>query len=115
MRKKKYPSNVLEQAQDVIQAWNQIGTNQAFGTLSAAAFTAEVTTASTLIGDVSKLETQLNDKRNQRDAALAAMWDKVKRVRAIVKGSYGDDSNQYNLMGGTRLSDRKPRTHKTTS
>jgi hypothetical protein len=34
-------------------------------------------------------------------------WDKLKPVRSTVKGLYGDDSSQYELVGGTRMSDRK--------
>jgi hypothetical protein len=43
------------------------------------------------------------------------MWDKVKRVRAGVKANYGDDSSQYEMVGGTRLSERKSPTRRTTS
>jgi hypothetical protein len=43
------------------------------------------------------------------------MWDKVKRVRAGVKANYGDDSSQYEMVGGTRLSERKPPTRRITS
>jgi hypothetical protein len=35
------------------------------------------------------------------------VWEKVKRVRAGVKGNYGDGSSQYEMVGGTRLSERK--------
>ena len=52
------------------------------------------------------------DKRNQRDALYAQIWDKVKRVRNGVKGIYGDDSSQYEVIGGTRLSERKTPTRK---
>jgi hypothetical protein len=38
---------------------------------------------------------------------LSALWDCVKRLRATVKGVYSDDSSEYDLVGGTRLSDRK--------
>lgn len=48
--------------------------------------------------------------RNQRDALIAMTWDQVKRVRTGVKGIYGDDSSEYEMVGGTRLSDRKPRS-----
>jgi hypothetical protein len=113
MRKRKYPGDVLEQTQEVIQAWNQISTTQVFGTLTVASLTSDLTAVNTMVTDVCKLETQLNDKRNQRDAALAALWDKLKRTRANFKGTYGDDSYQYNLVGGTRISERKTRTRKT--
>jgi hypothetical protein len=109
---KKFPSNTLEQAQKVLDAWNQISTTLAFGTLNAAALTTDITAAKTLETDISKLERQLEDKRNQREAVYTNLWDKVKRVRSGVKSNYGDDSYQYDLIGGTRTSDRKPRTRK---
>ena len=41
-----------------------------------------------------------------------SLWDKVKRVRNVIKGTYGDDSSHYEMVGGIRMSDRKFRTHK---
>jgi hypothetical protein len=38
---------------------------------------------------------------------LAGIWDRIKRVRATVKGAYGDDSSEYELVGGTRMSERR--------
>jgi hypothetical protein len=35
------------------------------------------------------------------------MWDAVKRTRATVKGTNGDDSTEYKLIGGTRMSERR--------
>jgi hypothetical protein len=43
---------------------------------------------------------------------MTALWDKVKRVRKGVKANYGDDSSQYEMVGGTRTSERQPRTRK---
>jgi hypothetical protein len=58
---------------------------------------------------------QLADKRNQREQLCIAIWDKVKRVRASVRGIYGDDSTQYELVGGTRMSDRKTHVRKVST
>jgi hypothetical protein len=55
-----------------------------------------------------RLEQQLSDLRNERDELQKLTWDQVKRCRFAIKGIYGDDSRQYELVGGTRLSDRKP-------
>lgn len=107
MPKKLYPSNVLDQAQTVITAWNQIGPTVALGTLLPAALTGDITAATQVESQITSLEVQLTNARNQRDALYANMWDKVKRVRAGAKANYGDDSSQYEMMGGTRLSDRK--------
>ena len=112
MPNKKFPSDVVEQAQDVLAGWAQIGPTVAFGTLTSALLTTDVNAYAPLDADINKLEKQLADKRNQRDFLCSSIWDKVKRVRASVRGNYGDDSTQYELVGGTRLSDRKPRTRR---
>ncbi len=61
------------------------------------------------------LDAQLTDLRNRRDALFLRLWDKVKRVRAGVKGMYGDDSSQYEMVGGTRMSERRSRTRKAAA
>jgi hypothetical protein len=112
MTKRVFPSNVLAQAQQVLVGWGQVSPTLTFGTLNPAALTADVTAAAPLQTEIEKLEIQLADKRNQRDMLYNGMWDKVKRVRAGVKANYGDDSQQYEMVGGTRTSDRKPRARR---
>jgi hypothetical protein len=107
MGKRIYPSNVLDQAQTVVAAWTQIGATVTLGTLLPAALTTDITAATTLDAQIASLELQLTNARNQRDVLYYGLWDKVKRVRAGVRANYGDDSSQYELVGGTRLSDRK--------
>jgi hypothetical protein len=101
----------IEQADDQIRKFTpketQVSATLTFGTLNPAALTADITTASTLESEISKLEIQLADKRNQRDLAYNSMWDKVKRIRAGVKANFGDDSQQFEMVGGTRTSERK--------
>jgi hypothetical protein len=50
---------------------------------------------------------KLTDLRNQRDASNREIWTMVKRVRSGIKPFFGDDSSQYEMVGGTRVSDRK--------
>ena len=115
MPNKAFPSDVISQAQDVLAGWAQIGSTVVFGTLTSALLTTDVTAYGPLDAEINKLEKQLADKRNQRDLLCATTWDKVKRVRASVRGLYGDDSTQYELVGGTRMSDRKPRVRKAVT
>ena len=115
MARKVFPSNVVEQAQDVLVGWGQVSATLAFGTLNPAALTADLTAASPLESEISKLEKQLADKRNQRDILYNNMWEKIKRVRAGVKANYGDDSQQYEMVGGTRMSERKPRARRAVT
>jgi hypothetical protein len=108
MPKKLYPTDVLTQAIDIQEAWSRIDEQLTFGNLNVGALVADITQIRSLEHSLSSLEIQLTELRNTRDAVCQSTWDKVKRVRAGVKANFGDDSSQYEMVGGTRLSDRKP-------
>jgi hypothetical protein len=114
MKPKRFPSNVQNQAEGIRAAWNQINTSMTFGNLDFMAFNAAMEKADALEGEVNDLRTLLIDRLNQRNDAYASLWDNVKRVRSGVKGIYGDDSSQYEMVGGTRASERKPRTRRVS-
>jgi len=57
-------------------------------------------------------ENQLTGLRNQRDEAYGTGWTYITRMRAGIKGIYGDDSSEYEMAGGTRRSERKPRSRR---
>jgi hypothetical protein len=112
MGKKFYPTDVVDQAQDVLVGWEQVSEELTFGALTPGALAEDISAAGPMESEISRLEKQLADKRDQRDILYNSIWDKVKRVRAGVKANYGDDSQQYETVGGTRTSDRKPRTRR---
>jgi len=107
-----YPSDVAVQAGSVLEAWKKIDPVLKFGTLDVAALKADIDQGKALQTEIDALDAQYTSLRNQRDALLGATWDKVKRVRASVKGLYGDDSSEYEMVGGTRKSERKTPTRK---
>lgn len=107
MGKKLYPSNVLKDAIRVRDARNKIDEELVFGGLSIAGLDMDIEEIHRTEPELIDLEHQLIDVRNRRDAVYLAAWEKVKRVRANIKGLYGDDSIEYELGGGTRRSDRK--------
>lgn len=112
MNERNYPPNVVEQAKALAEALKAIDKAFKVGELTNAALEADLEKAAAAKNLLSKLEIQITDQRNQRDAAYGELWKKVKRMRAGVKAIYGDDSSQYEMAGGTRLSERKPRTRK---
>jgi len=112
MPNKLYPADVLEQAQSVLAAWGEIDSQLVFGTLSHSALDGDIIKARQTLSQMEALEAQLTNLRNQRDAHNQEIWDKVKRARNGFKAHYGDDSSQYEMVGGTRLSERKPATKK---
>jgi len=115
MTKKPYPTDILKQAQSVMDAWKQISATLTFGDLTSDMLATDITQAGPLEAQITNLETQLTNLRDQRDDLYLGMWDKLKRVRSGVKGNYGDNSSQYEMVGGTRLSERKSPVHKTTT
>ena len=115
MTKKLYPTDVLEQAQSVLDAMNQINETMSIGTVNNSSLASDITQATQLASQMNAIEAQLTNLRNQRDALHEELWDKIKRVRNGVKANYGDDSSEYEMIGGTRRSERKAPTRKAQS
>ena len=107
MPPKKFPSDLIEQAVDLQTAWSRIDEQLTVGNFNVGSLTTEINQIRMLDSTLSDVEQQLLEVRTQREVLCLALWDKVKRARAFVKGVYGDDSLQYEMVGGTRLSDRK--------
>jgi hypothetical protein len=107
MPSKPYPPDVLDQAFKVSDAWSKIDDQMILGPLNAKALTEELKQARNIQIQLISLANQLIELRLQRDSVNESVWDKVKRMRAAIKGLYGDDSPEYELIGGTRRSERK--------
>ena len=114
MTKRLYPSNLIKQAQSVVNGWDQISPTPAFGALTVSSLAAEIKAAADLQAEVAAIEAHLADKRAERDVHHISLWNTTKRARNSIKGSFGDDSPQYKMVGGTRLSERKPPRRKST-
>ncbi len=107
MTTKTHPTDVLEQCKAAATSWAQFGEEQSLGNMGLETFTTHITEAEAIIAQINSLETQLVNLRNQREEKLADLWDRLKRVRNGVKAFYGDDSSEYEMVGGTRTSERK--------
>ncbi|HET9587534.1 MAG TPA: hypothetical protein VFO91_01985, partial [Anaerolineales bacterium] len=97
----------LAQARKVLSSWVQIDEQMVFGPVNPGALTMELNQVRGLEEQITDLENQLTDLRNRRAAHHQTVWDMLKRVRAGVKAIYGDDSSEYEMVGGTRTSERK--------
>jgi len=115
MTSKTYPTDVLAQTQAVIEAWKKIDPALTIGDLTPATLAADLERAKPIQVELDALDAQLTDLRNRRDALFLQLWDEIKRTRNGIKGIYGDDSSQYEMIGGTRISERKPASRKPTS
>jgi hypothetical protein len=108
MPSKFYPSDIVERARAGLEAWRSIDPSLAIGEMDIAALEAGIAEIGSVYSQIDALEANLIDLRNQRDDLGVALWDKLKRLHAGVRAIYGDDSSEYEMVGGTRLSDRKP-------
>lgn len=102
-----FPNNVVEQAKAVVQAMQNINPGLQVGEISLAALQDALKQVADNQDKISSLEAQLTDLRNQRISLKAALWDVLKRLRSAVKVAYGDDSSQFEMVGGTRISEKK--------
>lgn len=107
MAKKYYSPDLLNQALSIRSAWVQIDNKLAFGELTTNSLGLEIDQARTLSEEIDRIETILVEKRNQLEAHYSTIYGSMKRVRSAIKGIYGDDSTQYEMVGGTRISERK--------
>ena len=109
MSKKFIPSDLLEQAASIQDAWSRINSKMTMGDLDLTALIEDIQMLRGVELDLVSLENQLAALRNQRSSLRESTWEKLKRVRSAIRGIYGDDSSEYDLVGGTRMSERKPR------
>ena len=79
----------------------------AFGPYTTAKLVTALNRVEGVENEIRSLESRLTDLRNQRDDLYQETWDIVKRVRLGVRFIFGDDSSQYEMVGGTRASERK--------
>jgi hypothetical protein len=102
-------------AKKVLSSWVQIDEQMAFGRFTPTMLVTALNQAEGFENEIRDLENKLTDIRNRRDANQDQIWSIVKQVRLGVRYLYGDDSSQYEMVGGTRTSERKPRTRKVAA
>jgi hypothetical protein len=112
---KTFPADTLNQATTVLAACKQIDPILKIGALTQETFADKIAQAQAMQEQINGLELQLTKLRNQRDTQNADIWELIKRVRSTIKGMYGDDSSEYEMVGGTRMSERKRPTRKAMS
>jgi hypothetical protein len=91
------------------EAWTNIGQNTTCGDLTLAELQASITDLETAETVIARLQDLLTNARNELKDKRYTTWNLVKRVRAGAKAKHGDDSDEYERFGGTRLSDRRVR------
>ena len=107
MTNKNYPPDVADEGRAVLEAWKAIDPAFELGGMALAEMEASLNKLGGIYALLDGLDAQITELRNQRDAAGEDLWDRVKRVRTGVKSVFGDNSSEYEVVGGTRMGDRK--------
>src|SRR5215208_5550729 len=102
MRRKLYPINTVARAKHIAAASELIGPTITFANFTNRVFHNEITQVEGIELKIKNAEIELEALRNERDAMYMSLWDKVKRMYAGIKATYGDDSVQYEMVGRTR-------------
>jgi len=78
-------------------------------------FDTEVSDFETAVATLDEKDSAMVPLRNDRDVRLDRMNNLNVRLRAGIKGYFGDNSDEYELAGGTRSLDRKLRARGAAS
>lgn len=105
---------LLQEANEVKKALEKIGAGLPEG-LTAADMAAKIAGLEAVVGEVDAANADLTRLVNRKGEQAEAVSDHIVQVRAAVKGIFGADSSEYDMVGGTRTSERKPYTKKAVT
>lgn len=109
----KTKDQTLAEAEKLIRVW-QANPTLSMGEITLVKFQEAVDAlrqAGTMVDEARTALTGLINGANDKRSIVAKL---ITRVRSVVRGTYGPDSSQYEQVGGTRASERKPAKRKTT-
>ena len=103
-------SDVLDKMNAAIASWQAIDPTLKFGDLSLDMMQSALEQGQAPRNRIKTLEIQLTDLRDRRDAVYHTGSQYINRLRDGIMSRYGEDSSEYEMVGQTRLSERKPRS-----
>jgi hypothetical protein len=106
--------SMLSEAEQIARVWMD---NPTFtlGDLTLAQFQTQITNLRTQRGATEDLRTQLTAAINGTNSKALAISEAITRARSGFRAFFGPDSTQYEQAGGTRKSERKRPTRKSTT
>ena len=108
MARKRRTSGVIETTRQRLAGFKQIDPAPDFGgNLNAAGGQAIITDFTGELDSYNQNTAALDEQQNLVDSKEDAANDWNKRVLAAVGAKYGTDSSEYEMVGGTRTSERK--------
>lgn len=97
----------LAEIRRAMEGWQQIDPSLTLGTLSIEQIQRQIEEFETINDSITAAEVNLTRLRNDRHGKRKELNESRKRILSAIRGLYGDDSNEYEMVGGTRLSERR--------
>ena len=97
---------LLQEAHEIKEALEQMGENVPAG-ISAAEMESRIAALESIISELDKVNANRTQLVNSKSDQAQHVSDYIVQVRAVVKGILGSDSSEYEMVGGTRASERK--------
>lgn len=97
---------LLQEAHEIKQALEQMGEDVPAG-ISAAEMESRLVELESVISELDTVNAHRTQLVNSKADEAKHVSDYIVQVRAVVKGIKGADSSEYEMVGGTRASERK--------
>jgi hypothetical protein len=97
---------LLQEAGEVKEALEKIGAGLP-DAISAVEMETRIADLEAKVSALDALNAERTRLVNEKGDKAEELSDYLVRVRAAVKGIFGDDSSEYEMVGGTRASERK--------
>ena len=108
MARQKRSSPILEAARRRLAGLKAIKPKTNYGPgLAEEDFEKDITDPEALLARYNQMSSEMDDLLNQIQAGEARAADKSRRILSATEATYGPDSSEYEMVGGTRLSERK--------
>ena len=114
MARIKRKSAVLEAARIRLAGLKAINPKANLGAnLTEEIYTAKIESLSNRLDGYNTMLSELDEEQNEVNREESETADLSRRILSAGEAQYGPDSNEYEMLGGTRTSDRKKQTKKS--
>lgn len=97
---------LLQEAGEVKEALEKIGDGLP-DAVSAAEMETRIAALEAKVGELDALNAERTRLVNEKGENAGNLSDYIVQVRSVIKGVFGADSSEYDMVGGTRTSERK--------
>ena len=104
-RASSFPRDTLEQAEIVKHGWTQVGPKLTVPNLDEYGFLEKLAEARRQAEKAEQLKAERARAIQERNTCLSELWDLTKRIRNAAKATFGDYSDEFELMVNSRVRD----------